>query len=484
MPPRGEIAVGRTDDPQEREADRVAEHVLQTSGQVGGGARGSAARPARPRQAPTTAGERLAPPIVHVALQSPGAPLDASTRAFFEPRLGSDLSGVRVHRDAAAAASARAVGGLAYTVDSDIVFASGRYAPATSVGRRLLAHELTHVLQPRTATEVSGPLGGGVTAGPRLANALLLRQPAAKGAPSPLSGGLMPRPIELFVEADRKKIAAETVMEIGTAFTAFTDACSANIASLKAAAKAKAEFAALLIDLATGFLAPAFASWQAGKLMGRLSQKVSASMQVDNGEKIQELIAKADILKAAFTGVTKTAGDQIKRRSQLIFGEIAEELILDELKNAFQTQAVDLAGQIPGMVDRQADAELLSLWHAYDPDYTNVSIYKERVKHLLDEFARFVKSIGKVKVPAVPSQGGGQTFRTRVYHVDAFGKQRVMLVHEHVDESTFGRESRRFGAWVPKEWEGFAIEQTKEVFGDVTTIALADVDGIIPDPGP
>ncbi|MEK6288295.1 MAG: DUF4157 domain-containing protein [Acidobacteriota bacterium] len=87
------------------------------------------------------------PPIVHEVLRSPGQPLDASTRAFMEPRFGHDFSQVRVHTNAKAAESARAVNALAYTVGSDVVLGAGQYAPATSAGQRLLAHELTHVIQ-------------------------------------------------------------------------------------------------------------------------------------------------------------------------------------------------------------------------------------------------------------------------------------------------------------------------------------------------
>jgi len=89
------------------------------------------------------------PAIVHEVLRSPGQPLDASTRAFMEPRFGHDFSQVRVHTNAKAVESARAVNALAYTVEKDVVFGAGQYEPATSEGRRLLAHELTHVVQQR-----------------------------------------------------------------------------------------------------------------------------------------------------------------------------------------------------------------------------------------------------------------------------------------------------------------------------------------------
>jgi outer membrane protein OmpA-like peptidoglycan-associated protein len=66
-----------------------------------------------------------------------------------EPRFGRDFSRVRVHTDASAAESARAVNARAYTVGWNVVFAAGQYAPGQADARRLLAHELTHVVQQR-----------------------------------------------------------------------------------------------------------------------------------------------------------------------------------------------------------------------------------------------------------------------------------------------------------------------------------------------
>jgi hypothetical protein len=89
----------------------------------------------------------VAPPIVHDVLASPGRPLDGQARAFMEPRFGADFGGVRVHTDARAAESARAVDAVAYTVGSDVVFGAGEYRPGTAAGDRLIAHELAHVVQ-------------------------------------------------------------------------------------------------------------------------------------------------------------------------------------------------------------------------------------------------------------------------------------------------------------------------------------------------
>ena len=80
-------------------------------------------------------------------LRGGGRPLAQSERAFFEPRFGLDFAGVRVHTGAEAATVASALQARAFTVGRDIVFGAGHYAPETAVGRGLLAHELTHVVQ-------------------------------------------------------------------------------------------------------------------------------------------------------------------------------------------------------------------------------------------------------------------------------------------------------------------------------------------------
>jgi Domain of unknown function (DUF4157) len=110
------------------------------------------------------------PPIVHEAIGSSGQPLDAQTRAFMQSRFGNNFVHVRVHTGDKAAASASSVGASAYTLGSDIVFGSGKYAPHTTSGRRLIAHEIAHVVQQ------------GRPEAPRVANEDLLEQDANQAA--------------------------------------------------------------------------------------------------------------------------------------------------------------------------------------------------------------------------------------------------------------------------------------------------------------
>jgi hypothetical protein len=138
------LRINEPGDVYEQEADRVAEQVL--------------AMPAHPdvSKAPTliqrytgqsSAPTGTAPASVDRVLASPGRPLEATLRQDMEQRFGHDFSRVRVHSGAAAEQSARDVDASAYTVGHDIVFGAGRFAPATHEGQRLIAHELTHVVQ-------------------------------------------------------------------------------------------------------------------------------------------------------------------------------------------------------------------------------------------------------------------------------------------------------------------------------------------------
>ncbi len=171
------LRIGEPGDAFEREADRVADAVmsggaspqwslsrinagtpLQRKCECGGDSeceeckkKGTLQRRAAESAAPSTA-----PAIVDEVLRSPGQPLDGPTRAFFEPRLGHDFSRIRIHADSRAAESARAVAAEAYTLGEHVAFGAGRYSPSTTAGKRLIAHELTHVVQ---QSDRQGPLG-------------------------------------------------------------------------------------------------------------------------------------------------------------------------------------------------------------------------------------------------------------------------------------------------------------------------------------
>lgn len=146
---KAELPIGSAEDSYEREADQTAARVMRKGvlQRKCAHCEDEEEQARRMQRQETGAGPASAPPIVHDVLNSPGRPLDEGVRSFLEPRFGHDFSGVRIHTDSRAAESARSVNALAYTVGRDIVFASGQFVPESPAGKRLLAHELTHVVQ-------------------------------------------------------------------------------------------------------------------------------------------------------------------------------------------------------------------------------------------------------------------------------------------------------------------------------------------------
>lgn len=177
------LEVSEPDDRCEREAERVAATAVRRSPAEGrNDARVRIQRQLTTAKSGAAEGEAVggdAAAKVDAATRG-GRPLSASTRSFFEPRLGRDLGDVRVHTGSTADAAARSLDAVAFTRGTNIVFRQGRFDPESRAGKRLIAHELTHVLQHDASPESTGAE----------ASRVVQRQPGpdaqqAGGAPKP-----------------------------------------------------------------------------------------------------------------------------------------------------------------------------------------------------------------------------------------------------------------------------------------------------------
>jgi hypothetical protein len=144
-----QLSISSPGDRFEREADRIADQVVSRS-------EGMSAINAAPVQVQRLTGDpdaagSPAPASLDRALAGPSTGMAPSVLAHMEQRFGHDFSGVRIHTGATAQDSARELNADAYTVGRDVVFGAGQYAPETHRGRRLIAHELTHVVQQSSA---------------------------------------------------------------------------------------------------------------------------------------------------------------------------------------------------------------------------------------------------------------------------------------------------------------------------------------------
>jgi Domain of unknown function (DUF4157) len=160
------LTIGASNDPLEQEADRIADQVLAAPANTT-----ISSSPSRIQRftGQTTNQAEVAPASVDRVLSSSGSPLEPELQQDMNQRFGHDFSRVRVHTGGEADRSAQDINANAYTLGHNIVFGAGQFAPRTSEGKRLIAHELTHVVQqsevrnhdtglriPNTETQIEG----------------------------------------------------------------------------------------------------------------------------------------------------------------------------------------------------------------------------------------------------------------------------------------------------------------------------------------
>ncbi len=168
----GGLMIGGVQDPAEKEADRTADRVMRLQAPVvhrkcaecEAEDKEEKRAPAPPREddkevkpkaaakaTPAAPGVAAAPASASatnvIRSLDGGRPLASAERAFFEPRFGADFSSVRVHEDRQADVASKAINARAFALGSDIAFARDEYAPGTESSRRLMAHELAHVVE-------------------------------------------------------------------------------------------------------------------------------------------------------------------------------------------------------------------------------------------------------------------------------------------------------------------------------------------------
>ena len=164
---RAKLAISQPGDPYEQEADRVADHVMgmpepglqRTCAACETGAtpcpKCEAEKKAQRKPEASANPIRTSVPDSFVQSLGSGQQLDPATRSFFEPRLGADLTHIRVHTDSRATESARSIHAKAYTIGQHVILGPGQDQLTTSQGKRLLAHELAHVFQQGSAIRAS-----------------------------------------------------------------------------------------------------------------------------------------------------------------------------------------------------------------------------------------------------------------------------------------------------------------------------------------
>ena len=179
---QAKLTIGASNDPLEQEADRVADQVLAAPAHSAV----SGAAPRIQRLTRQAAGDAVtAPASVDRVLSGSGRPLDQALQQDMGRRFGHDFSQVRVHTGSTAEQSAQDINAHAYTVGRNIVFGAGSFAPGSHEGRKLIAHELTHVIQQTGAASIHDRQGGEKRALPSMEGRHTIQKQEAKPEASP-----------------------------------------------------------------------------------------------------------------------------------------------------------------------------------------------------------------------------------------------------------------------------------------------------------
>jgi Domain of unknown function (DUF4157) len=174
LPPRLQLTVSKSGDVHEQEADRVADTVMRMPSASGTiqrhcscGGTCDKCKQDEERRTIQRKSEGEGPAEFQGVPNTQGKPLATESQSRLQTHFGADLSDVRVHTSSEASASAASLDALAYTSGRDIYFARGMYAPSTSSGDRLLAHEVAHVVQQSSGKEplIAMKSAGGVKIG-------------------------------------------------------------------------------------------------------------------------------------------------------------------------------------------------------------------------------------------------------------------------------------------------------------------------------
>lgn len=368
--------------------------------------------------------------IASAGLQGPsgGLPHLAQVQRSFGEH---DLSTVPAYVGGAATTAADRLGAVAYAADGAVAF---REAPDLFTA----AHEAAHVVQQRAGVQLSTGIGASGDRYEQHADRVAALVVAGESAEAALDefagdgrGTVVQRSASDDVVAEapdecgREEVAPDSAVEeapdecapeevapdatcltdeyravligeaqrnILLAFTAFSTACLANKLAMDKVAKTRAEWTALLIDVAMGYLIPGV-----GSLWTALGMKVVAAagggVVSEAAEGAVRVLVNNDVSKAQFTAWSKTTCQMVKDQSKALFGSSDTETFLTKLNTVTQIGFSELASSLD-VAKSPSDADLLRAWVQFDPRTTNAETYGAAIATMLSNYQRQVADQG------------------------------------------------------------------------------------------
>jgi hypothetical protein len=291
-------------------------------------------------------------------LDSGGRPMNKKEKTFYEPKFGRDFSKVRIHENDS---SAEKIHAKAYTTNNHIVFNQGEYSGESINGKKLMAHELTHVVQQGNKSAVS-----------RTELASIQRQ----DEPSPGT--------ESLSQEERDWLYTRLTLRMNLAYTKFVDACNAHQRQIRDLAAQNVDIANLVLDVALAFATRGLSRIITAGISGSVRQGASdAVYRVALGA-----LDRADQITAAATSIGK---DLAKRGFQEVFSRSEEEQFVQDLKQ-IMSESIDV---IHGNLNNSSDEELSILFFNYDPSIATLNYYEQMLAQMISAYRNQIMPIGR-----------------------------------------------------------------------------------------
>jgi len=286
---------------------------------------------------------------------------------------------------------------------------------------------------------------------------------------------------------DRGVLADAAASRILVALDAFSSAVQREQAAIKAEAKARAEAAALVLDIFFGLAAPVVSQWiiagGGSKLVTKLASVLSAGGKTPGVEQIKP----SDLIKEGLKGLGKYATKVVKSDLEtVLYGEEKPDTFAAELRRAFRQGVVGITDELA--VSKVAgkgftDEELVTLFLAYDPDVASEEAYLEILGPTFKHFEKLVAPIGH-DITDTTDVTFDETVRGVWVSPGPYGKTRLAVIGNYKESSSYGdpKDDDFFVGWVTKDVEPYVIRKTEQFFGRVETVPLLLLPRPVPEP--
>ena len=346
-------------------------------------------------------------------LDGKGRSLNITEKNYFEPKFGRDFSKVRIHENDS---SAEKIHAKAYTTKNHIVFNQGEYSGTSSGDKKLMAHELTHVVQQGSKGVVN-----------RSALPSIQRQDEPSTSTESLS------------QEERNWLYDRLTLRMNIAYTKFVDACNTHQRQIRDLAAQNVDIANLLLDVGLAFATRGLSTLVTSGISRAGRQGVSVAIS----RIALRALGRVDQIVAAATSIGK---DLAKRGFQAVFSRGVEEQFVQDLKQVM-SESVDM---IHGNLINVSDEELSVLFYNYDPSIATLNYYEQMIAQMISDYRDQIIPIGR--------RTDERYGINRLRWIEGSGRRALALTGE-------GRYARagggiRFMAWITPYFKNEALRRS------------------------